>query len=249
MRSFLLSMCVAATCVVPVAGQADPIELPLRIEDGRILVLAEHPHGGSYEFVLGLGMNAITDVTAAELGRAASALDLGGIRVDLEGAQTVDASMLGGASGVIGGEALHRYDILIDVPGGRLLLKPAGRAVRWDGVSLSSPVSTQVFHDALMRIDTEVDGKLVGGLMDFVNPKLSVNEPLRGALDDDGETMGLFRMGYGSWSDVPARVIESPVFGAWDPDGNGFVIIGSSVAHDCVFAVSWTHTEVRTCLP
>lgn len=248
MRSLVVSMCVAAGCAAPVAGQADPIELPLRIQDGRILVLAEHPHGGAYEFVLGLGMNALTHSASAELGQAASAMMLGGIRVDLEGAQKVDASTLGGAAGVIGGEALHRYDILIDVPGGRVLLKLAGRAVRWPEVRLSSPVSTRVFHDALMRIDTEVDGRVVGGLMDFVQPQLGLNAPLRDAVSNGG-TVAQFRMGYGSWADVPAAVVDSPVFRSWDPEGNGFVIVGAAVAHECLFAVSWTHAEVRTCLP
>ena len=34
----------------------------------------------------------------------------------------------------------------------------------------------------------------------------------------------------------------------WDPQNNGFVVIGAPIAYDCAVAISWFHSELRTCL-
>lgn len=232
------------------AGPGEPIEIPLRMEAGQLVVTAQDPAGEDFDFVLGLGMTLITESGAARLGDRIGALTLGGVPVDTEMSQSVPDLYLAGqgdrAIGVLGGMTLNGYDILIDVPGDRLVLKPVGRAVRWPGISLSSPVPLQVFHDVLLRADVEIGGKLIGGLLDLANPGLEVNEALRFAIEDG--RVDSFRMGYAGWPDLPIEVTESPVFQGWDPQGSGFAVIGAAVAYDCAIAISWVHAELRTCL-
>ena len=229
-------------------GQAESIEVPLRVEDGRLIVTASSADGREYDFVLGLGTTLLTESGSARLGRDVSALTLSGVPVQTEGSVNVPDEYLPGSSavGVLGGSTLNGYDILIDAPNGRLLLKQIGRGVRWDGVALSGPTPVQVFHDVLLRVDVEFGGKLVGGLIDLTKPAFEVSAPLGFAIS--AGTVGSFRMGYGGWSDQPAQVVDSPAFARWDPEGIGFAIIGASITYDCAVAISWYHAELRTCL-
>jgi hypothetical protein len=218
---------------------------------GCLIVTANGPDGAEYDFVLGLGMTLITEGGAATIGASISSLTIGGIPVDTEQASTVPDSYLEGAGnavGVLGGLTLNSFDILIDAPNGKLLLQPVGRSVRWDDVALSNPVRLLLFHDVLARIDVEVGGAGFGGLIDLAAPYLEVNDAVRtkGGLSD-GKAPA-FRMGYAGWTDLPARVTESRLFDGWDPDGNGFVIIGAPVAYDCAIAISWAHAEFQTCI-
>ena len=232
----------------PLAGQsADPIEIPLRLEDGRMIVTAEGSDGRTYDFVLGLGTTVLTESGATRVRAAGSELMLGGVDVRTEGPFEVPDRYLAGseAVGVLGGATLNRYDIVIDVPNGRLLMKPSGRSVRWPGIALSGSVPLQVYHDVLLRADVEFGGKLVGGLIDLSKPNLEVSEALGDRIRDG--SVGSFRMGYGNWSELAARVVDDPSFARWDPAGDGFAILGASVAYDCAIAISWYHRELRTC--
>jgi hypothetical protein len=237
-------------CASPAAAQ-DPapeaIEIPLRMEAGRMLVTAEAPDGRTFDFVLGVGMALITESGASRLGDARGSLTLGGVTVDIEGAQTVPDVYLSDsdAVGVLGGKTLNRHDVLIDAPNGRLVLKPVGRAVRWPGVALSGPVPLQVFHDVMLRADVDFGGELVGGHIDLARPEHQVGDALAPHVTDGA--VDTFRVGYGSWFDAPAVVVDDRVFGRWDPDGQGFVFIGATLAHDCAIAISWYHAELRTC--
>ena len=215
---------------------------------GRMIVTVDAADGSTHDFVLGLATPVLTESGAALLGADRSTLSLGGVSVRIDGAQEVPDSYLGGsgAVGVLGGATLNGHDILIDVPSGRLLLKPVGRSVRWSEMALSGPVAIQVYHDVLLRADIELGGKLAGGLLDLSQPHLQVNEPLGGGVA--GGSADSFRMGYGSWTDVPARVVDSPVLTGWDREGTGFAILGAAVAYDCAIAISWYHREMRTCL-
>jgi hypothetical protein len=252
MRRFMLGVVVLACYGGPLAAQtsqsAAVIEVPLRVEGGRMIVTAQDASGADYDFVLGLGMALLTESGAASVGSAMTPLTIGGVPVDTEMSQVVPDSYLSDsdAAGVLGGETLNDYDILIDVPEGRLLIKPIGRAVRWDGVSLSNPVRLMVFHGVLLRAEAQVGGKGVGGLLDFANPGLEVNEPLAFALTDGA--VDSFRMGYSGWPALAAEVVDSPIFRGWDPESQGFVVIGAAVAYDCAIAISWVHAELRTCL-
>lgn len=229
------------------APASGPIEVPLRIEEGRLLVTATGPDGRGHDLVLGLGPTLFTESGATRLGSGLDALMLEGVPVETEGYQTVPDAYLHGsdAVGVLGGHTLNGYDVLIDAPNGRLVLKPVGRAVRWDGTALSSPVSVQVFHDLLIRADVDFGGEVVGGLLDLTRPEMQVGQALAAPVFDGA--VRRFRMGYGGWSDLPAAVVDSPVFRRWDAQER-FVIVGAAVAYDCAIAISWYHSEIRTCL-
>ncbi len=151
-------------------------------------------------------------------------------------------------AGVLGGMTLNKFDVLIDVPNQRLVLKPIGRSVRWDGVTLSNPVRLTLFHGVLARVDVEVGGQVFGGLLDLAAPHMAVNEPVRTATQFSGDRLDSFRMGYSGWPDLAVVVTDSPTFQGWDPEGRGFVIIGAPVAYECAIAISWAHAELRTCI-
>lgn len=250
MRSMVLGI-VAVACFTGAASAqvADPIEIPLRMEEGRMLITAQAADGSDFELVLGLGMPVLTESARARLG-ARGQLTLGGVPVEGEETQVVpDASLATGSStpdGVLGGATINGFDVLVDVPGGRLVLKPVGRSVRWDGVSLSSPVPLTVFHDLLLRVDVNAGGRVVGGLLDLANPGLEVNEGLR-AVTADG-TLASFRMGYAGWTDLPVEVKDTQTLRAWDRNGEGFVVVGAAIAEECAIAISWRHSELRTCM-
>ena len=227
------------------------IEVPLRVEDGRMVVTVDHPSGAQYDFVLGLGMTLLTESAVAEMGDGLDALTLAGIPVVTDQAQTVPDDRLGlgpGKAGVFGGLTLTAYDALFDVPNGVLRLKPVGRSVSWEGVELTNPVQFRLFHDVLIRVDIQVGGEVFGGLLDLSQADLEVNAPLEEKAGLDGQTTDSFRMGYAGWPELPVRVTDSPIFRGWDGDGLGFAVIGAAVALDCALAISWTHTEFRTCV-
>jgi hypothetical protein len=240
-------LAVAQDHVAGTGAGGAAIEVPLRVDGGRLVVTAQDDTGARYDFVVGLGPMLLTTSGAERIGDLSGRLTLGGAPIDTEQVQTVPDGYLAGttAVGVIGGETLNGFDLLIDVPGGRLVLKPIGRSVRWDGVALSSPVRLQVFHDVLLRADVDFGGQVVGGLLDLAQPHLEVNEALAPAVEADA--VKTFRMGYHGWSDLPVRVTDSPTLRAWDRVGDGFVIVGAPVAYDCAIAISWVHAELRTC--
>ena len=255
MRTCLMVATVLAGSVSPVLGQAPgggAIEVPLRVEDGLLRVTVDGPDGAEYDFVLGLGMTLITESGAAQIGEAVSSLTIGGVPVETEQAFTVPDEELATSTtvpaGVLGGMTLNKFDVLIDAPNQRLVLKPIGRSVRWDGVTLSNPVGLTLFHDVLARVDVEVAGQVFGGLLDLAAPHMAVNEPVRTEAGFSGDGLDSFRMGYSGWTDLPVVVTDSPTFQGWDPEGRGFVIIGAPVAYECAIAISWVHAELRTCI-
>jgi len=255
MRMWMMMTAMLVGSASTVAAQApggDPIEIPLRVEDGRLMVTVDGPDGGTYDFVLGLGMTLITESGAARMGDDISALTLAGLPVVTEQATTVPDAQLGGGddtpAGVLGGLTLNMFDVLVDAPNGRMVLKPVGRSVRWPGVTLSNPVAIQLFHDVMVRADVEVDGKLYGGFVELASPYMEVNAPLEAAGGVTGEVLGAFRLGYSGWTDLPAKVTDHPNFKGWDRESQGFVYIGAPVAYECAIAISWVHSELRTCL-
>ncbi|MGE0554621.1 MAG: hypothetical protein AB7R55_14425 [Gemmatimonadales bacterium] len=251
------SIMVAAALLAVSVAEAQrpavaPAEVPLRVEDGRLLVTLATADGRKVDFVLGLGMSALTESGAARLGEARRTLSLGGIPVDLGDVETAPDGPLGSGAGrpvgILAGSTLNRFDILIDVPNGRLLVKPAGRVVRWDGARLSRPVPVKVYHDALIAVDVEVAGTVFRGMLDLSAAPLQVNDGLRAKVGLSSNRIDSFRMGYSGWRGIPIEVTQSPTFRGWDPEGQGFVIVGAAVTHDCALAVSWAHQEIRTCL-
>ena len=118
----------------PVTAQthgAEPIEVPLRLQDGRLIVPVRAPDGTQLEFVVstGNGATVLTESTAARLGDDAT-LTMAGVHVPTEDSHTVPDVNLS-VDGMIGANTLDQFDALFDLPGKRLLLKPIGRAVEW----------------------------------------------------------------------------------------------------------------------
>jgi hypothetical protein len=151
-------------------------------------------------------------------------------------------------AGMIGSNTLNRYDVLVDVPGGRLALKPIGRSVSWNGMTLSEPVRLRVFHGVILGLDVEVNGNEYPALLDLGTPTLVVNERVMTESDiQDGQVRAL-RVGDTTLNDLPVRHEELDAFRMMSPNGDGVVLVGAPLAHDCAVSLSWVHRELRTCV-
>ena len=245
-----LLACGASAALAQSTG--NQIEIPLRVEGGRLLVPVQGPGGAVYNFTLNLGMTMLSESGATRIGDDLNGLTLGDAPVITEDIATVPDEELAVDGmvfdGVIGSQTLNSFDILIDVPGGRLVLKPIGRSVRWEGMALSNAVPLRVYHGLLLGVDVELEGTVFGGVLDLGPSTLIINEAARAKSGLEGDHVAKFRMGYGTFPDVPVRMRELAIFKGWDPDNNGFVVIGAPVTYDCAIAISWTHAEMRTCL-
>lgn len=262
MRCLATSVALAALATAPLTARAQTpptsaapgaSEAPLTVRDGRMFVTAVGDNGQEYEFVLGLasGLTAQTAATRME----GVQLTLGGQPISTLTNQVVpdsylEARGLGGTAGILGGDALKNYDILLDAPGGRILLKPAARTVRWPGHSLSNPVNVTVMHEYLIRADVQVGEAVFGALLDLSPATFLVDAVV---LSRSGESQGIvdsFRMGYSGWPSVQLELSDDPTLRGWGGDGTGegFMLLAAPLAFDCKIAVSWRHSEIRTCL-
>ena len=129
-----------------------------------------------------------------------------------------------------------------------MVLKPIGRSVRWEGVPLTNAVPLRVYHGMLLSVDIELEGMVFGGVLDLGPSAIIISEAARAKSGAEGDRAAKFRMGYGTFTDVPIRMEELAIFQGWDPEGKGFVMIGAPVTYDCAIAISWAHAEMRTCL-
>ncbi len=77
---------------------------------------------------------------------------------------------------------------------------------------------------------------------------LVVNEPVRTQTQIDPEDEGTLKLGAMTFSDLPVRTHDLPLFRGWDPNGDGFVVVGAPLAYDCAISISWVHREIRTCV-
>jgi hypothetical protein len=245
---------VALMLAAAVAGEAraqDLTEIPLRIDGGRLIVQVDDDQGGKHDFILGVGYAWITESGAAAL--AGRSLSLGGVDITLDHHETVPDDALAHAGsthpvGVVGGWVLTQHDILIDAPNGRMLIKPAGRSVRWPGHSLTSPVSVQILHDYLLRLDVQVGDGVYDSLLDLSPAVIQLSPPLGEEQGIEDGTIDSFRLGYSGWPSVPVEVTVTPTSRGWGAESRGVVIGGAPIALDCALAISWRHAEVRTCI-
>ncbi|MGI9627057.1 MAG: hypothetical protein ACR2QM_09490 [Longimicrobiales bacterium] len=244
--------------LVPGVGVAqttapDVEEVPLRLESGR-LVITVSTASGEADFVLGAAESRLSESGIARLGGTVTEAMIGGMPISLQDAQVVadDALFLDGGgsdlevAGVIGGQSLMPYDVLIDVPAGRLVLKRPGRFVEWEGVPLSSAVPLQILHDFLIRTEVAVNGELFSAHMVLTTSSMLVSRVVRdraGVSDGPAD----FRMGYSAFPGRPARFLDLPELKGWGGDDVGVVFIGAPVTYDCALAISWRHAEMRTC--
>ena len=156
----------------------------------------------------------------------------------------VDGTMIGG---MIGANMLSQFDVLVDVPGGRLLLKAPGREVSWDSVALGDPVRVRVLHGIVLSFDVSVNGHEYPGTMDLGTPMVVANSGVQadtGIANAENVTLAL---GGSSLRDVPVEVHDLDFLRRWSPDGAGFVLVGAPIAYDCALSISWAHRELRTC--
>ena len=241
---------------VPVSAQSESgtVEVPLKMEGGRLSVPVQTADGESLDFILsnGQGVTLISESLAGRVGEE-PALTLGGVPVSTDRVVTITDAQLtleGHAfDGIIGANTLNQYDVLVDAPGGRLLLKPFSTSVEWPGVKLSPPVSIQVFHGVAISLAVTVDGGEFRGSLDLGRATSVVNEGLRataGLEEEDTASIGLGGVTHG---DQPVRSLDLDIFERWDPDGNGFILLGAPFARNCAISISYVHQEIRTCVP
>ncbi len=238
----------------PVGARAqgsDVIEVPLRVEDGRLIVPVEASDGSQLQFIVSTSYTGLSQSGRARLAAEAS-LTLGGVEIHMDDMPpfpdeelTVSGKVM---DGMVGSSTLNQFDVLIDAPQGRLLLKPIGRAVAWPGVALSQPTRVRVMHGLLIGLDVEFDGELYGATLELNRPAHVVNQAVKAQAGLDDDDVGTLRLGYATFADTPVQVRDLPLFAGWDPRGNGFVVVAAPIAFDCAIALSWVHMEIRTCV-
>lgn len=256
MKRALTAAIIVAFMPSPTYAQArggEPVEIPLRMHAGRLVVPVEAPDGERMEFLLSTG-NAVTvfsQSVAARFGNAPS-LELGGVPIPTDGSRTIpDASLTfdGKAfGGIVGPTALNEFDVLIDVPGQRLVLKPFGTAVAWEGVTLSDPIRLRVYHGVVLALDVEFNGRPYGAMLDIGTPTLVVNDRVQRETQINQADTGTLGIGGTTHANVPVRVLDLDVFHRFVPNGDGFVLVGAAIARECAISISWIHRELRTCV-
>jgi hypothetical protein len=197
----------------------------------------------------GSSVTVLTESGAARIGENGAVI--GGIDVAMAGAVTLpDADLTVDGivmDGLVGTNTLRDFDVLFDVPGGRLVLKPLGREVFWPGVALSEPVPLRVYHGVVLSLDVGVDGNPYPAMLELGAPALLVNEAV---IAETGVTDGSAALTVGSvtFPSLPIELSDNPVLERFSPNGDGFVIVGTPLVHGCAVAVSWVHRELRTCV-
>ncbi len=231
----------------------ETVEVPLRVLDGRLVVTVQGSEGEEMDFLLSTG-NGVTVFSAtgeARVGEGSGALNLAGIPLVTQGSQTIpdERLMVGGKvlEGIVGSNTLNQYDILIDAPGGRLLLRPAGGGVEWPGVSLGEPVHLRVFHGLILSLDGELGGRGYGAMLDVGTDGVVVSGSVKEALGLENVDHATLTLGATTFNDLPVRVEELDIFQRFDPAGRGFLIVGASIGLDCPLSVSWVRSELRMC--
>jgi hypothetical protein len=255
MRIALATVVLAGTMVAPGASQSverHPIEIPLDIQEGRFVVPVEAADGTQLRFALsGNPMTIFSESTAALLGED-PALSMGAAAVDTDGAVTLpDERLAAGATtldGMIGSKTLSQYDVLIDAPNERLVLRPIGRPADWPGVALSDPVSLRILHGVILSFDVELNDVPYRATLDLGMPTLMVNAPVLKKSQLEDEDVAALGLGGTVHPDLPVKRSDLEMFGRWDPDNQGFVYVGGPLAYDCAVSISWVHRELRTCV-
>ena len=254
MRKVFGLVALTAVMAAPAAAQMQdraPVEVPLRVHGGRMIVPVEAADGTKLEFIVSTNMTVFSETGAKRMG-GHTELTLGGVPIVTENARTVPDAELTVAGkvfdGIVGSETLNQFDILFDAPGGRLVLKPFGRSVEWEGMTLSDPVPLRIYHGMIIGFDAEVNGKLYGAMLEVGMDILSINESVKTEASVEGDRISALRIGSTTFSDLPVRLLPNESFGQWSPNGEGFVFVGAPIALDCALSISFIHEELRTCV-
>jgi hypothetical protein len=254
MRKFFGIAALAALMAAPAAAQMHGpgiVEIPLQVHDGRMIVPVEAEDGTQLQFIVSTYMTRFSETGAKRIA-GQSGLTLGGVPVVTEDAQIVpDADLTFDGElfdGVVGPRTLNQFDVLFDAPGGRLVLKPIGRSVEWEGMTLSDPVPLRIFHGRAIGFDVELNGTPYPAMLDVGRGGLAVNQPVKRSLSIEGDRAETLKVGDTMYADLPLRVLDMETIQGWDPQGNGFVFVGAPIAVDCAISVSYVHQELRTCV-
>ena len=246
---------LSAATALPAAAQMQatgPVEVPLEVRGGRMVVPIQGADGTALTFLASTGA-AVTVLSQSAASRIGDQeIFLGGLPLNLEDRATApDAELTYDGftvDGMVGNNTLNNFDLLFDIPGGRLVLKPFGRTVEWPGTALSEPIRLRVYHGVVIGLDVEVNGTGYPAMLELGAPSLLVNQSVLDESGVAGETADLLRLGPSTFSDVPIRLSDNPVIDRFSPNGAGFVIVGAPIVWDCAVSVSWVHREMRTCV-
>ncbi len=237
------------------AGQmlTEPVEIPLRAHGGRLTVPVETEDGLTLEFIVSTANMVTVFSKTGEARVGDSQLSVAGLPVSTYGSQTVDDSSLTAddgtvIDGIIGSNFLNQFDVLIDAPGGRLVLRKPGRQVEWDGVTLSDPVRVRLLHGVILTLDVELNGHAYPAMLDLGTSSVVVNERVKTEALLEGDGVGTLKVGNTTHSDLQVSVQNLHLFERFSPNGDGFVLVGAPLAYDCAVSISYVRQEIRTCV-
>lgn len=248
-----LTLTVVATTASQAQRPAAASEAPLALTGGHLVVSVTVPGGGVADFLLRTGeMSTVLSESFVARHGDGPEVRVGDVALDMSGARTVpDAELrVDGRqyAGTIGGNTVSRYDMLVDVPAGRFALKTPGRRVEWPGVRLSDPVRLRIYHGVAVNLEVLVEGVSHMATIDLGQRELIINAPLAAEVGVSGTGSSTLRLGQIDFPDLPVRVSDHPILERWDPEGAGFVILGTPIVRDCALSMSWLHQELRTCV-
>ena len=254
-RSLLSFLGTAALlCSPPAFAQTTATEVPLEWVDGFLVVPVSGGEAGVARFAISTGAarTVLTESGASRLGRQ-PVLELGGHAISTDDLSVVPDERLRAGStvldGMIGASTLSDFDLLVDVPGARLVLQSFGRSVSFDGVRLSDPVRLNVMHGVALLFDIELEGRSYPAMLDLGSPATVVSEGVVSDLGLDGEETRALRLGAMTVPELAVQHRALEVFEMWAPNGEGVVVLGTGFLRECPVAISYVHAELRTCVP
>lgn len=244
----------AATVATPLAAQVESMEVPMRVEDDRILVPVDIGQGIEVDFILSTG-NAVTVLNQAFVDNhgADGEFWLGDVELNMDNYATVSNADLnpdgGMIVGIVGANTLNEFDLLVDPVNDRIVLQTVGRSVAWEGVALGDPIRLRVYHGIMLGLDVNLVGRSFGAMIDTGTGRVvgspAVGDALGIPVGEQGSST--IEWASGDRTDVRVNVRDLPLFQRWDPEGKGFLILGSSLTYDCALSISWLHREMRRC--
>jgi len=249
--AFMAGFGTAVVGATSASAPAERTEVPLRVEAGHLVVTVTSSEGHALDFLLSTG-NAVTvlgEAVADHLG--SQTLRLGDVELDTRDPYTLpdDDLVYGGVQlhGIVGLNTLSQYDVLVDAPGGRLVLQSIGPRVEWPGVALSDPIRLRIMHGIVISLDVTVDGHDYAAMLDLGSSAVLVNAGAAATLGIEDRGTATVELGDVRLDGAAVRLSDAAIFERWDPEGNGFVIVGGAIATDCAVSISWVHREMRTC--
>ena len=112
---------------------------------------------------------------------------------------------------------------------------------------MSHPTKVRVLHGTLMSLKVEINGRVTNAMLDVAQPAILVNAPIIAELELEENDEATLRIGMTAQEDIPVRLSDHPLFNGWDPQGNGFLVVGAPAVMNCALSLSWVHQEIRTC--